>query len=74
MDKHVNLLRVENAREELADQEFRFREALLVAMRARPTTGPDRYTADDVAEAAGISRARVYQILEEEKGRSNGAG
>jgi plasmid maintenance system antidote protein VapI len=31
------------------------------------------YTVDDVAEAAGLSRARIYQIVNEAEGLGGGA-
>lgn len=71
--EHPNISRVRNARsaEVMAK---RFLDAEIIrAMKERAVTrlheddARGRYTAAEVAEAANVSRARVYQILDEAK-------
>jgi hypothetical protein len=66
--EHPNLARVRHHRStsDLAEQSFHI--VIVRALEERPNSGPSRYTADDVAKAAGLSRARVYQIRDAAKG------
>lgn len=59
---HPNLLLVRRARIDATAADTAFQAAILVALENRPKSGPSAYTATDVANAAGMSRARVYQI------------
>ena len=54
------LTRLREATEARATAEKEWRDAIRVAMEAR-----DGYTVADVVEASGVSRPRVYQIVEE---------
>lgn len=65
--EHPNLGRLRRSRSTLVIAE-RARDAeIRRAMAERPNSGPSMYTAEDVAKAAGISRPRVYQILDKAK-------
>ena len=55
------------ARERLESVREHFVEVIARAVEERPVKGD--YTVDDVARAAGISRARVYQLLKERDDR-----
>lgn len=60
--EHPNISRVRNARSaEVMAKRF------LDAEIKRAMSERDGYTADDVASAASVSRARVYQIIDEAK-------
>lgn len=65
--EHPNLMTIRNRRMGLDVAEQSFHIIIRRAMAERPNSGPSRYTADDVAKAAGISRARVYQLIDAAK-------
>lgn len=71
--EHPNLARLRNARAAYDMAERFFRAEVERAMSDRVNRDPicsTRYKVDAVAEAANVSRQRVYQIVEEQKARA----
>jgi AcrR family transcriptional regulator len=56
---------VRRARANVERSQARLREAIVAAFNDR-----QGYTVDDIAEAAGLTRQRVYQLVREQQERS----